>query len=290
MAYFLTSRHKNNALLNLRVLKYPRYVAALIASGINVIAIYMITFLMPLFLQSGLGISPLATGFIMLPASLFSIFAMPVATKLYPKIGERLLIVIGIIVLLIGSSPFLIATPTTPILLIAFAMCVRSCGMSAINLVATNAQMSDIPPELSGYASSLTNWLHQILNAMTVGIAGNIADLRIQQFAADDPNILALAYTNTTNLLMLVSAADRHYSHCIKIFPQQSRNEINSKQNNSKLKQIPVTPKTQRGFFLFLHAIIFDNICQIISRKIHLNLLLPDPDKRIFFPTIFPGK
>lgn len=205
LAYFFTSRHKNNALLNLRVLKYPRYVAALIASGINVIAIYMITFLMPLFLQSGLGISPLATGFIMLPASLFSIFAMPVATKLYPKIGERLLIVIGIIVLLIGSSPFLIATPTTPILLIAFAMCVRSCGMSAINLVATNAQMSDIPPELSGYASSLTNWLHQILNAMTVGIAGNIADLRIQQFAADDPNILALAYTNTTNLLMLVS-------------------------------------------------------------------------------------
>lgn len=205
LAYFLTSRHKNNALLNLRVLRYPRYVAALIASGINVIAIYMITFLMPLFLQSGLGISPLATGFIMLPASLFSIFAMPVATKLYPKIGERLLIVIGIIVLLIGSSPFLIATPTTPILLIAFAMCVRSCGMSAINLVATNAQMSDIPPELSGYASSLTNWLHQILNAMTIGIAGNIADLRIQQFAADDPNILALAYTNTTNLLMLVS-------------------------------------------------------------------------------------
>lgn len=204
-AYFITSRHKTNALLNLRVLKYPRYVAALIASGINVIAIYMITFLMPLFLQSGLGVSPLMTGIIMLPASLFSIFAMPVATKLYPKMGERLLIVLGIVILLIGSAPFLIATPATPVLFIALAMCVRSCGMGAINLVSTNAQMSDIPPELSGYASSLTNWLHQILNAMTVGIAGNIADLRIQQFGASNPDSLALAYTSTTNLMMMAS-------------------------------------------------------------------------------------
>lgn len=86
LAYFFTSRHKNNALLNLRVLKYPRYVAALIASGINVIAIYMITFLMPLFLQSGLGISPLATGFIMLPASLFSILRCLLLPNCIPKL------------------------------------------------------------------------------------------------------------------------------------------------------------------------------------------------------------
>ena len=84
-------------------------------------------------------------------------------------------------------------------------MSVRCCGMGSINLVSTNAQMSDIPPELSGYASSLTNWLQQILNAMTVGIAGNIADLRIQQLGSANPDAMALAYTSTTNLMMMAS-------------------------------------------------------------------------------------
>lgn len=205
IVYFITSRHKENALLNLRVLKYPRYVATLIAAGINAIAIYMITFLMPLFLQSGLGVSPLMTGVLMLPPSIFSMLAMPVGTKLYPKMGERALIVVGIIILLIGSAPFLVATPAMPVMVIAIAMSVRCCGMGIINLVSTNAQMSDIPPELSGYASSLTNWLQQILNAMTVGIAGNIADLRIQQLGSANPDAMALAYTSTTNLMMMAS-------------------------------------------------------------------------------------
>lgn len=204
-AYIIRSRNRSDVLLNLGVLKFRRYVAALIAGGMNSIALYMITFLMPLFLQSGLGVSPLATGLIMLPTSLIAIIIMPIATAFYPKLGEKKLMVLGIVVLLIGSAPFLTAVPTTPILLIILAMCVRSCGMGAINLVSTNAQMSSVPPELSGHASSLTNWFHQMLNALIVGIAGNIADLRISAVTDPSPENLAFAYTSTTNLMMTVS-------------------------------------------------------------------------------------
>lgn len=204
-AYIIRSRNRSDVLLNLGVLKFRRYVAALMAGGMNSIALYMITFLMPLFLQSGLGVSPLATGMIMLPTSLIAIIIMPIATAFYPKLGEKKLMVLGIAVLLIGSAPFLTAVPTTPILLIILAMCVRSCGMGAINLVSTNAQMSSVPPELSGHASSLTNWFQQMLNALIVGIAGNIADLRIAAVTDPSPESLAFAYTSTTNLMMTVS-------------------------------------------------------------------------------------
>lgn len=204
-AYIIRSHNRSDTLLNLSVLKFRRYIAALIAGGMNSIALYMITFLMPLFLQSGLGVSPLATGMIMLPTSLIAIIIMPIATAFYPKLGEKNLMVLGIIVLLIGSAPFLTAVPTTPILFIILAMCVRSCGMGAINLVSTNAQMSSVPPELSGHASSLTNWFQQMLKALIVGIAGNIADLRIAAVSNSSPESLAFAYTSTTNLMMTVS-------------------------------------------------------------------------------------
>ena len=201
--YYLHSRKTEEPMLNLAVLKYKRYLAAFIASGVNVIAIYMITFLMPLFLQSGLGVSPAVTGLVMLPGSLMSIIIMPIATKLYAKIGEKLVAVSGVLTICIGSIPFILATPDTSILLITIAQCVRCCGLAMVNLVSTNAQMSAVPPELSGHASSLTNWSHQMLNALTVALAGSIAEMRIAQVSAGGG--IAFAYTSTTNLLMSVS-------------------------------------------------------------------------------------
>lgn len=204
--YVVRSWNRSDALLNLSVLKYKHYVAAFLAAGINSLALYMITFLMPLFLQNGLGVSALLTGMIMLPPSLFSMLSMPIATKLYPKLGEKKLIVLGILILVVGSSPFIVATPATPVALILATMCVRCCGMGFMQLVATNAQMSSVPAELSGHASSLANWFHQMLNAFIVA-AGSVADMRIAtaKAASDSAESLAYAYTSTTNLMMVVS-------------------------------------------------------------------------------------
>ncbi|MBO5366559.1 MAG: hypothetical protein J6A39_08070, partial [Peptococcaceae bacterium] len=69
--------------------------------------------------------------------------------------------------------------------------------------VSTNAQMSAVPHELSGHASSLTNWAHQMINALTVALAGSVAELRIAQVSAEKG--IAFAYTSTTNMMMLVS-------------------------------------------------------------------------------------
>ncbi len=203
--YYLHSRKTEQPMLNLAVLKYKRYFAAFIASGVNIVAIYMITFLMPLFLQSGLGVSPAITGLVMLPGSIVSIVAMPIAGKLYAKIGEKTVAVLGVLIITLGSVPFILATPETSILLITATQCVRCFGLSMVNLVSTNAQMSAIPPELSGHASSLTNWAHQMINALTVALAGSVAEMRIAQLSNGAVGSVAYAYTSTTNVMMLAS-------------------------------------------------------------------------------------
>ena len=205
LLYYLHSRKTDMPMLNLAVLKYKRYLAAFIASGVNVIAIYMITFLLPLFLQSGMGVSPAVTGLVMLPGSIVSIITMPVAGKLYSKIGEKRLVVFGVLVITLGSLPFILAEPATPIIVLVLGQCVRCAGLAMVNLVSTNAQMSAVPPELSGHASSLTNWSHQMINALTVALAGSIVELRVTHLSAQAGSTLALAYTSTTNMLMFAS-------------------------------------------------------------------------------------
>lgn len=203
--YFARSWNKSDVLLNLNVLKYRRYLAAFLASGINVIAICMITFLMPLFLQTGLGVSPAVTGLVMLPGAIASIIAMSVTGSVFAKIGEKTAAILGIGIIVLGSIPFMFATPASAVLFITAAQCVRCCGLGVLNLVATNAQMSAIPPNLSGHASALTNWLHQMLNALTVGLAGSMVDWRISGIDMSADNALAWAYTSTTNVMMVLS-------------------------------------------------------------------------------------
>lgn len=203
--YCILNRHRSDAILNLKVFSYRRYAAAFLAGGLNTVAVCTVVFMMPLFLQNGLGISPLVTGMVMLPCSIVSIIIMPIVSSFYNTIGEKALTIVAVGIIIIGSIPLLIATPSTAPLLIVITLCVRACGLGAFNLIATNSQMSAIPPELSGHASSLTNWFQQMLNALMVGVASNIVDLRITSMHADSAETIALAYTSTTNLIVLMS-------------------------------------------------------------------------------------
>ena len=203
--YCILNKNNTHAVLNLTIFRYKRYFAAFVAFGFNTMATCIVAFLMPLFLQNGLGISPLLTGLVMLPCGIVSTLTMPIAGKFYDKIGEKALAIIGVSIIILGSIPFLTANPETAILLIVITQCVRSCGMGIFNLVSTNAQMSAIPVELSGHASSMTSWFGQMMNALMVGIASNIIDIRIATTDAATSNELALAYTTSTNMIVAVS-------------------------------------------------------------------------------------
>lgn len=205
ITYCLQNKNNDSAVLNLSVFKHKRYVAAFIAFGFNTMATCIVAFLMPLFLQNGLGVTPLMTGMIMLPASIISTLTMPIAGKFYNQVGEKALAVIAITIVIIGSLPFLVATPQTAILLVVIVQMIRNCGMSIFNLVSTNAQMSAIPVELSGHASAMTSWFGQMVNALMVGIASNVIDMRIHAVNAVTTEEIAWAYTSSTN--MIVAAA-----------------------------------------------------------------------------------
>ena len=205
IVYYWHSKKTDNPMLNLSVLKYKRYAAAFVSSSVNVIALYMVTFLLPLFFQSGLGLSPAVTGIVMMPGAIVSLIVMPIAGKIYSRIGEKMVAVLGVLIITAGSIPFMLATPDTSIVLITLAQCVRYAGLAMVNLVSTNAQMSAIPPELSGHASALTNWANQMINALTVALAGSIVELRVAYISSQAGASLAYAYTSTTNLMLTAS-------------------------------------------------------------------------------------
>ena len=166
---------------------------------------YMVTFVMPLFLQNALHLSPMVTGSIMLPGALCTIVAMPIAGMISTKLGERTLAIAGILSLVIGAIPFLHMTPAIPVIFVILGMCIRSAGVGFMNLLTTNAQMSAVPQELSGHASALTNWMRQMVGALITSIASNIVGLRLASAASVTDADTSWAYTSTTSFLMTIS-------------------------------------------------------------------------------------
>lgn len=203
--YVKKSWGHSEAMLNLEVLKYPRYVAAVLFDATGVVAMYMITFMMPLFLQNGLGYSAVMTGTIMLPCVVFSILVMPIATKILNTNGEKMLAFVGIAILVAGSLIFVHPWYGMPIALLITGLCIRSLGLGCMNLLNTNASMAAVPKELSGHASSLFNWQKQLVGALTTSIASNIVSIRIIASHAVTTEEISAVYLSSTGLLITVS-------------------------------------------------------------------------------------
>lgn len=203
--YVKRSWGKEDAILNLSVLRYPRYIAALAADCMNIIALYMVNFLMPLFWQNGLGLSASVTGMIMLPTSLIAIVAMPFATKVLTKKGEKALALAGIAILLLGSSIFLHIDPQLPVAIFVIFACVRCFGIAFMNLLTTNTAMAAVPSELSGHASALANWLRQVVSALIVSLASTIINAQLVASNAQTAEEISAAYFSSTSILYGVS-------------------------------------------------------------------------------------
>ncbi|MDC0675693.1 DHA2 family efflux MFS transporter permease subunit [Nannocystis radixulma] len=163
----LRTRHP---LLDLRVLVNRRYLVTLIISSIITISLYSGAFLVPVFLQTIQGVTPLETGLVLLPASLAMALLMPVVGRMYAPIGPRALMTTGVLMIAGGTYALSRLTLETSQTYLLVWMLVRNLGISLAVMPASNAGMEEISRERMGHASSISNWLRNVFGAFSIAI------------------------------------------------------------------------------------------------------------------------
>ncbi len=199
--YVLHAKGKEAPLLSLAPFAFKRYTAAFIIDFLTNVGLFLTTFTMPIYLQKSLGLSPLATGLLVLPGSIAMIIAMPLAGMFNEKLGERTFGLIGVSIIIVGSLFFTQLTPFTSLVFIASIMVFRSFGIGFTNLLSTNTQMSAVPKELTTHASSLTNWMRQIVGALVTSISSSFVSLQLAQYTQPSAEQTAEAYAHATSML-----------------------------------------------------------------------------------------
>ncbi|HEX9471900.1 MAG TPA: DHA2 family efflux MFS transporter permease subunit [Bradyrhizobium sp.] len=142
----------------MRLFKPRAFSASMIASFVFYAAMYGVLFLLPQFLQTALGYGPFGAGLRLLPwtATLFA--TAPVAGAVVNKVGERPLVVTGLLMQAIGLGWIAItASPGIAYSNLVAPLVLAGVGVSMAMPAAQNAILSSVAVTEMGKASGVFN-------------------------------------------------------------------------------------------------------------------------------------
>jgi len=190
----LAVRHFNRTahpMIDLSLLKIPTFKSTLLEGNLFRMVLHTIPFLIPLYLQIGLGIDPFQAGLIVMSIFVGNLAMKTITTRILNHYGfKKVMMVNGFVIILsILSCAFI--SLDMPIWLILFFLfingLVRSMHFTAVNTLG----LADVPQDKLGSASSLASTGIQL--SMALGIAvGSLAlslSTMINQGDASAPSI-----------------------------------------------------------------------------------------------------
>jgi len=163
-----------NPMVDLRLLKSRAFLASNIAVSVMMIAMMGALFLLPVFLQNGLGFSPLQTGLLTMPGALVTAALMPISGALFDKFGARPIAIVGFLVMLLASILLVNLNFNWTYSAIMLVYVIRSAGMGLTMMPLRTAGMNAVPLPLVNRASALQNTLSNVAGSVGVAILGTV--------------------------------------------------------------------------------------------------------------------
>jgi EmrB/QacA subfamily drug resistance transporter len=136
-------------------------------------AMFGSVFFLAEYLQAGMGEGPLAAGVRMLPLTATLFLVAPVAGRLVGRLGERPIVVAGMLAQAAGLGWMALGAGGAYPALVP-AMVLAGTGISAALPAAQNAAVGAVPPEAIGVASGVFNAMRQLGGTFGIAIASAV--------------------------------------------------------------------------------------------------------------------
>ncbi|TBL76574.1 DHA2 family efflux MFS transporter permease subunit [Paenibacillus thalictri] len=156
--------------LDLRIFKNMKFSFSVISSCLVMIGMMGGTFLTPLYLQNIHSLNAMETGLLMMPQAFIMALMMPIAGKLFDKIGILPLGVAGLTILGITTLKLHQLTTDTPNEWLNVVLCIRSVGIGLCMMPLTSAGMNALSAQQIGNGSTLSNVCRQVAGSMGIAL------------------------------------------------------------------------------------------------------------------------
>lgn len=175
----------SHPLLDVRVFRHVQYTVSLVLLAVVMIGLMSMIFFIPVFLQQGQGLTPAAAGLRVLPQALVMIVMMPIAGRLYDKVGPRWLAVAGLALCAYGRFLLSGINPDMTEADIVSWTCVRAAGMGLAMIPIMSGGIANLPMSRANLGSAWNNVARQVAGALGLAALSAMATIEQAQLTAD---------------------------------------------------------------------------------------------------------
>ena len=179
----------DRALLDLRVFNSRNYVFSVIIMAVVALSMFGTFSLLPLYLQSVVGLGATQSGLVLLPGSVIMGLLGPLMGRIYDARGPKTLLVPGTI--MIASSMFAYSTAGvgTPIWLLIIVQIVMSLGLAASFTPLFSASLGSLERHLYSHGSAALNTLQQVAGAAGTALLISIYSAALHSGQAEGKSV-----------------------------------------------------------------------------------------------------
>ncbi len=180
LAFVAWERANPSPMLNLSYFRARRFSAAVLCNGLLAFTLYGTLFVLTQFLQFQLGYTPLQAGVRVLPAAGAIAVMAPLSTVSVRRIGSKLTVTLGLLVVAAGLWQISGASVTTTYAGTVAGMVMLGIGAGLVIPAATGSVMGSLPSAHTGVGSATNGSFMQIGGALGVAIVGSLLSTRYQ--------------------------------------------------------------------------------------------------------------
>jgi len=161
----LRLQRSNRALLDLRTFISRTFTVTIIILGLSMMALFGTLILLPIYMQTVLGLDALATGLLLLPGGITMGVLAPFVGRIYDRFGPTVLLVPGSIIVSGALWSMTLMGETTEPSLLMTAHISLSVGLALIFTPLFTAGLGSLRPELYSHGSATVGTVQQLAGA-----------------------------------------------------------------------------------------------------------------------------
>jgi len=175
---------RSEPLLEIRIYKYPMFALSSVISIVLSMSMFSAMILMPIYIQTIKGISPINSGLLMLPGALIMGMMSPITGRLFDKWGAKVLAIPGLSLVVITTYLFSQLSLDTSYWQIMIIYSIRMLGISLVMMPVMTNGLNTLPMKAYPHGTAINNTLQQVSGAIGSAFLITLMNTRTESAAA----------------------------------------------------------------------------------------------------------
>lgn len=195
-------------MLDIRTFKFRSFTIGTVLVMLSMMTIFTMNVMLPMFLQGALKTSTFIAAMALFPATLISGVLTPIGGKLYDKIGPKVLLPVGFVIILVPLFMISHSNVNTSLMSIIILFIVVDIGIALTMSPSQTTALSSLPKEYYPHGVAIMNTLQQLSAAigssLFIGIMSASQQKALNNLVPEQAAVATGFSTSTLSLTVVV--------------------------------------------------------------------------------------